>query len=193
MPLNYQLHTKQWINCTRCSLCKVRKKVVLARGKIPCDVLYIGEAPGLSEDILGLPFIGPAGKLLDQQIRQAEQEAGREFRKLWTNLVGCIPKNPDTNRKNEEPLPEEVEACNPRVEQLIKLAKPRIIVLVGDLAKAQGKIREWGIPNKALLVGVRHPAFILRVSNPAQKQHEYDRVVVQLATAFRTLGEEVNA
>lgn len=188
IKLNYETHVKQWGNCTKCPLHKTRKKIVLARGKIPATVLFIGEAPGQSEDVLGVPFIGPAGKLLDNQIEQAELEAEVSYSKLFSNLVGCIPKDPNTNRKNEEPVAEEIEACSPRLEQLFKLAKPKLIVCVGKLSEKVGKAYEWGITNKCKTVSIAHPAFILRIQNPAQRHHEYDKVVVQLASAFRNLG-----
>lgn len=179
----FSKHLSQWRNCTRCRLAGCRKQTALYRGSIPCDVLYFGEAPGISEDALGIPFCGPAGKLLDEQIKKAELEAGVECRKLWTNIVGCIPKLPDSNRKAEEPTKEEIEACSPRVEEIIGIAKPKVIVAVGLLAQKQAKAEDWCKYAKIVLVS--HPAFILRITNPSQKKHEYDRVIIQLATAFR--------
>lgn len=61
----------RWKGCTTCELHATRQKVVLARGEVPCDVLLIGEAPGMAEDTIGIPFVGPAGQLLDKIIDQA--------------------------------------------------------------------------------------------------------------------------
>ncbi len=71
MASRYALHLAKWHDCTACSLHEHRGRMVFARGKIPCDVLFIGEAPGESEDVLGAPFKGPAGKLLDQIVERA--------------------------------------------------------------------------------------------------------------------------
>jgi uracil-DNA glycosylase len=67
----FQLHVAQWRNCTACPLHIGRKQVVFARGKIPCDILFVGEAPGKSEDMHGQPFYGPAGQLLDDIVENA--------------------------------------------------------------------------------------------------------------------------
>ena len=66
-----QAHKRRWENCRACPLHEGRKKVVLVRGKIPCDALFIGEGPGGNEDSLGSPFVGPAGKLLDRIVEDA--------------------------------------------------------------------------------------------------------------------------
>jgi uracil-DNA glycosylase len=67
----WSAHVDDWKDCTRCPLHTVRSNVVLARGSIPCDILFVGEAPGRSEDALGKPFVGPAGILLDEMIEDA--------------------------------------------------------------------------------------------------------------------------
>ena len=68
MPSKYQLFVGKWGNCNHCYLCETREKIVLARGNVPADILFIGEAPGEGEDSTGVPFIGPAGRLLDEII-----------------------------------------------------------------------------------------------------------------------------
>ena len=72
----FQEHQNRWKDCTDCSLHASRIKVVLARGKLPCDILFTGEAPGESENVIGRPFIGPAGKLLDDIVGQATKGLG---------------------------------------------------------------------------------------------------------------------
>lgn len=140
-----------------------------------------------SEDALGVPFIGPAGRLLDQQIKAAEERVEYSPKKLWTNLTACIPKIPNTNRKAEEPLPEEIEACDERLMELIDIAKPKRIVCVGDLAIKRANKQEW--KEIAPVLHIRHPAFILR-ANPVQRNYENQKVVVQLTTLFKTLQQE---
>lgn len=84
----YQKHKNKWSDCTRCHLCRGRQHVVLCRGKIPCDILLAGEAPGVSEDVIGIPFTGPAGHLLEQMITRAWDG---QFDYCITNVVGCLP------------------------------------------------------------------------------------------------------
>lgn len=127
----YAIHKKRWKGCERCNLCENRSNVVLARGELPCDILFVGEAPGPSENTLGRPFIGPAGKLLDRIIEAAR--GSYRARLAWTNLVGCIPLG-DDSKKFDEPPKEAIEACAPRLRELVAIAKPKVIVTVGTLA-----------------------------------------------------------
>jgi DNA polymerase len=142
--------------------------VVFARGKLPCDILFIGEAPGVSEDTIGKPFIGPAGKLLDQIISDSilsipiEEPSVPEptyLRYALTNLIGCIPADED-GQKTPEPKPVHIHACSPKLVEIISLAKPQAIVFVGKLSK------KWGSPlvpsNDIKVETIMHPAAILR-------------------------------
>ena len=184
----YQVHAANWIHCTRCPLHRTRKKVVLARGKVPADVLFIGEAPGESEDVLGSPFIGPAGKLLDSFIEAAQvglyAEGESPLKLCWTNLVGCIPKEFNAQRKKVEPLPAEIAACWPRLDEFIELVSPQLIIAVGELSEKQAVAQNW---KKRTRVGVRaiiHPAAILRMG-VEQKGLVVQRCIVNIRDAFR--------
>lgn len=142
-----------WKDCTRCPLHKVRDRVVLARGKLPCDILFAGEAPGKSEDDLGQPFVGPAGIQQDQDIDRAlgdvrvcpvcrsekvytiDCEEHRveavPLRMAFTNIICCLPLD-EERRKVKRPPHESVMACRPRLETFInEFARPRLIVAVG--------------------------------------------------------------
>lgn len=172
----YAEHKKRWGNCKACDLCLQRQKVVLAKGKIPCDVLFIGEAPGVSEDVLGRPFVGPAGKLLDDMI----EEAGIDQHRLaFTNVIACIPRG-DEGTKTAEPPKLSVRACADRLSEMISIARPRAIVLVGKLAE-----KHVQIPKKVKSVSIIHPAAILRTE--MQAGFLIQRVVVTL----RDLSEEL--
>jgi DNA polymerase len=127
----FQKHQAQWQSCNRCELSKHRNKVVLARGTLPADLLFCGEAPGPSEDVIGRPFVGPAGLLLDKIISDAVR--GRVSYCI-TNLVACIPRD-DRKTKFAEPSKESIAACQPRLIQLIRVCRPKAIVLVGRLAE----------------------------------------------------------
>lgn len=175
----------QWKDCQNCGLCLVRKKVVMAKGSIPADVVMVGEAPGESEDVIGVPFVGPAGKLLGRIVDKAKVDGGYpSVRIAWTNLVGCVPKDDETKRKRGEPLPGEIEACRPRLERLLDLCKPDLIVCVGQLAEKQAKIHNWEA--RAKIVSIVHPAAILR-ADITQQGLMVQRCCVQLADAFNDL------
>ena len=156
---------KDWSGCTRCPLHKTRTNVVHGRGAIGkdgVDVLFIGEAPGDSEDICGEPFIGPAGQVLDQIIAQAVPE-GVKF--AICNLVGCIPRTGESVKAGE-PDYEDIAACRPRLERFVKIADPKLIVTVGKLAREH---IEPGLSTSAKfhkdipMVDIIHPAAILRL------------------------------
>ena len=190
--LTYRGHKITWSACTNCELCRVRKNVVLFRGagkeyeesgksRLPCDVLMIGEAPGESEDSLRRPFIGPAGKLLDSIIYQASQLSN-----VWpvigmTNLVACIPL--EEGEKLSEPLPEHIGACSKRLNEILKLANPDVIIRVGKLATEWvPKITNIEVP----FTDIVHPAALLRME-PAQRVMNQRKCVVELADAFEKL------
>lgn len=184
----FQKHVKQWSNCQLCDLCEKRDKVVLCRGKLPCDVLFVGEAPGPSEDAIGLPFVGPAGHLLDEMINDAcysqMESVPYILRMAFTNLVACIPKD-ENNQKFLEPPEYAIDACSPRLEEIIRLANPKLIVLVGKLAKKH--IAGYRMPDSVdRAVEIIHPAAILR-ADVAQRSLAIKRTIVTLADAFTKL------
>lgn len=163
--MNYKKHKRKWIDCDRCDLCEKRKKVVLGKGKLPCDILFIGEAPGRSEDVLGRAFVGPAGHELDYEIEAAATRCGLQNLPdiAFTNLVGCIPLD-ELNKKNPSPPKESIKACNDRLIEFIELAKPGAIIAAGDLPYKVLTKNEWIIKYKMLklLYKITHPARILR-------------------------------
>lgn len=171
--MDYKEHKMVWSNCEECELCNYRNKVVLARGRLPCDVLFVGEAPGASEDILGKPFVGPAGKLLDQIILRARDIVEYDFSFCITNLVACIPKDA-SNKKTGEPSEESIKSCRPRLVEMIEMAQPNIIVCVGKLSTKWIKLQDTtGI----VIVDIIHPASILR-SDISQRGLLLQRAVV---------------
>lgn len=177
-----QKHRQDWADCQRCHYSETRKTVVLVRGKVPCDVLFIGEAPGESEDVLGVPFIGPAGKLLDQIIADALPDT---VRYAMTNLVACIPRD-DTGAKFGEPMDDCIEACRPRLQEMVVMCKPKLVVLVGTHAKARENwVTEWA-GSACAICSIHHPAYILR-SNIAQRALLVQRATVTIATALEDL------
>lgn len=178
----WKLHTLAWHDCKKCELHRVRTRIVLARGKLPCDVLFVGEAPGASEDVVGTPFCGPAGSLLDAQIKDALEMAERtdKVRIAFTNLVACIPRcadedDPDYMQKIGEPTKDHIAACRPRLSSFIKnVARPKKVVAVGGLAAKH--LTDFNVQ-------ITHPAAILRASIE-QRGLMIQRVVVTLIELF---------
>ena len=177
----YQRHRNRWGECEKCNLCKRRKHVVLARGRVPCSILFLGEAPGSSEDVLGVPFIGPAGKLLDRII---ERGLDGQWDYALTNLVACIPLDKD-GKKMGEPDEECIEACAPRLKEIVHLCHPQLIVCVGKLATKH--ISKWPRCTDTCswliyYVHIIHPAAILRM-DISQRGLAVQRSIVAISDA----------
>ena len=160
-----------------CPLKKTAKNLVFGDGPINADLMFIGEAPGAEEDRHGVPFIGPAGKLLDRML--AAIEVPRED----TYITNILPWRPPGNRS---PTDSEISACIPFIQRHIELIDPKILIMVGGTAAktlletSQGIIRSRGkwynynvealrktIPARAIL----HPAYLLR--SPAHKKETW--------------------
>jgi DNA polymerase len=112
--------------CTRCSeLAATRKTVVFGAGNADADLMFIGEAPGASEDEQGLPFVGRAGKLLDQLL----EEIGLERRDVFVaNVLNCRPPG------NRDPLPVEIENCQYYTMHQVELIEPSVICTLGNFS-----------------------------------------------------------
>jgi len=158
--------------CTRCSLCETRTQTVFGVGNPDADWLIIGEAPGAEEDRRGEPFVGRAGKLLDEMLRTVGQGRDRAF---IANILKCRPPN------NRDPKPDESAACRGYLERQIELVQPKIILAVGRIAaqlllatdepvgRLRGRLHHLAeIP----LVVTYHPAYLLR--SPTQKRKAWD-------------------
>lgn len=176
-------HVARWKDCTKCPLCNQRDRICLARGQIPADVCFIGEAPGASEDAIGLPFVGPAGELLNQIAARAFE--GLELRTVFANLVCCFPAEAKGRGENE-PTKEEILACRPRLVEFVNIAKPRLIVCVGSLASDNIPHDAYGKVGGVSVISIMHPAAILRMPL-AQKQMAVQKVVVTLRTGVEEM------
>lgn len=170
-------HVERWIDCKKCPLHHARNKVVFSRGHIPCDVLFVGEAPGHSEDEKGWPFFGPAGMILDQIVDKAiGQGSCRDFEEwnekptitwAFTNLCCCLPTD-ESGHKAGQPMAEEILACGGRLREFVQIARPRLLVAVGDLALDWlPKVLSGYEPkvSSAPLVHIPHPSHLLRMQN----------------------------
>lgn len=183
----YQAHVKKWGQCTACPLWQTRKHVVLARGTVPCDILFCGESPGDSEDVTAQPFQGPAGKLLDRIVARAIP-ASLGLRLAYTNLTACIPVKV---KGDHEPTRESMDKCRPRLEDFVGLvASPRLIVAVGRLAKRElyaardSGNDEW-LKNRKFC-DILHPSHILQAPD-VEKSMMIKTAVVVLESAVVNL------
>ncbi len=162
--------------CSLCPLHVSRKNAVPGEGSLDAKVMFIGEAPGRKEDIQGRPFVGAAGKLLDQLLDLAGLRRDEVY---ITNVVKCRPPN------NRDPAALEKSACQPYLERQIKIISPKLIVTLGrhsmmeilELAgyRATSIMRERGRIRKIKLFGLEvllmptlHPAAALY--NPRTKK-----------------------
>ena len=158
--------------CTRCALAESRTNTVFGVGNPDADWMIIGEAPGAEEDRRGEPFVGRAGKLLDQMLLAIGQSREKVF---IANILKCRPPN------NRDPKPDEAAACRGYLEQQIALVQPKIVLAVGRIAaqnllgsdepvgRMRGRPHELdGIP----LVVTYHPAYLLR--SPSQKSKSWN-------------------
>jgi uracil-DNA glycosylase family 4 len=141
-------------DCTRCDLHRFRRQIVRARGVTPCQALFLGIAPGKSENLIGRAFVGPAGKVLNFLLEDLRLDE-RRVAYYITNCCACRPCDSKT-AKNRDPTPEEILACMPRVHAEINAAQPSKIVLLGVIpAKYYGKEYPQALH-------VAHPSFLLQ-------------------------------
>jgi DNA polymerase len=177
----FKRHSARWKNCRKCSLCERRSKVVIARGRVPAEILFVGEAPGQSEDVIGLPFVGPAGKLLDEII---DQGLDGQYDYAITNLVCCIPLD-ENGSKVTEPPREAIMACDERLQEFVVMVDPRLFVCVGSLAQ-KWLSKNLGSEHHDEVVSIVHPAAILRM-DVSQRGLAIQRAVVTLQDAVEEL------
>lgn len=124
--MSYEQLQRLYSTCQRCpSLCQSRSQVVFGSGNPKAEVLFIGEAPGAHEDKQGIPFCGLSGKVLSELLATINLSREDIF---ITNTILCRPEN------NRNPAKEEVENCRERLDQLISIMKPKVIVTIGNFA-----------------------------------------------------------
>lgn len=149
--------------CTACALHQTRTQAVFGVGDEQADWLFVGEAPGADEDAQGEPFVGQAGKLLDNMLKSIGLKRGDNV--YIANVLKSRPPN------NRNPQPDEIAACMPYLRRQIELIRPKLIVTLGKIASEallgreatiaslRGRTHDYqGIP----LIVTYHPAYLLR-------------------------------
>lgn len=150
-------------DCERCRLCEKRTNTVFGVGDERADWMLVGEAPGENEDKQGEPFVGQAGKLLDNMLRALALKRGENV--YIANVIKCRPPG------NRNPEPDEVARCEPYLQRQVALVKPKLIVALGrfaaqtllktdgSIASMRGRVHQYeGVP----VIVTYHPAYLLR-------------------------------
>jgi DNA polymerase len=173
--------------CVKCNLCERRTQTVFGIGDEKAKWLFVGEGPGYNEDLQGEPFVGQAGKLLDNMLLAMGLKRGENA--YIANIVKCRPT--DANGRDRPPGAEEVAACMPYLQRQIELIQPAIIVALGKTAalsllkldpdtpvsKLRGTVHRYAdLP----LVVTYHPAYLLR--NLADKKKAWADLCLAMTT-----------
>jgi len=182
-------------DCRACDLWKRATQTVFGEGPARADVMLIGEQPGDREDLEGLPFVGPAGHLLDHALAAA----GIDRRRVYvTNAVKHFSWEPRGKRRiHKKPRAGEVKACRPWLDEEIRIVKPRAIVLLGATAaqsllgsgfKVTAHRGEFLASSLApLVIATVHPASLLRAPDPETRRLELDRFIDDLRRVSQEL------
>ena len=151
------------LSCTGCGLCETRHHVVFGVGQRDTDVLFVGEGPGEQEDLQGEPFVGPAGKLLDDMLSILDLD--RKENCYIANIVKCRPP------RNRDPLETEQEACIGFLRNQVALIQPKIIVCLGRIAakklidpdfRITRQHGQWFKRGEFWMMATFHPSALLR-------------------------------
>jgi DNA polymerase len=173
--------------CTACGLCRTRNKSVPGVGDTNAEWLFVGEAPGAEEDARGEPFVGQAGRLLDNMLAALGIARGRNV--YIANVLKCRPPN------NRAPEQSESDACRPYLERQVELIRPKLIVALGKsaaslllntdatIASLRGRVHQYrGVP----LVVTYHPAYLLR--NLPDKAKAWEDMLLARRTVATSVG-----
>ena len=160
--LNWENLENTCLSCQSCGLCIGRHNVVFGVGKKDADIMFIGEGPGEQEDLQGEPFVGPAGKLLDDMLSIINLDRTKIY---IANIVKCRPP------QNRDPQEEEQEACIAYLRNQVALIQPKIIVCLGRIAARKIIAQEFRITRdhgnwiqrgNVWMTALYHPSALLR-------------------------------
>ena len=183
--LDWEALQETCLGCTKCGLCETRHNVVFGAGPKNADVMFIGEGPGEQEDLKGEPFVGPAGKLLDDMLSIIDLSRENCY---IANIVKCRPP------RNRDPLETEQEACIGYLRNQVALIRPKIIVCLGRIS-ATRLIRPdfritrehgtWTEKNGIWMTAIYHPSALLR---DVSKRPETFDDLLRLRDKLREIG-----
>lgn len=180
---NWDVLKKECAGCMGCSLGQTRTHLVFGVGCENAEVMFVGEGPGEQEDLQGIPFVGPAGKLLDDMLKMIDLDRSKVY---IANMVKCRPPH------NRDPLNIEQDACRGWLQRQIALVNPKIIVCLGRIA-AMGMIKDdfritrehgqWFERDGRRIMATYHPSALLR--DPGKRPEAF--------MDLRTLRKEIRA
>ncbi|MBA3826617.1 MAG: uracil-DNA glycosylase [Ktedonobacterales bacterium] len=174
--------------CQKCPLARTRIKAVPGDGPGDAEALFIGEGPGMQEDRVGRPFVGPAGQFLDEMLGSVQMQRSGVF---VTNVVKCRPP------ENRDPSPDEIAACAPYLTRQLALINPKVVVTLGkhsmsrffsgeQISKIHGRLRN--IAGQPVLP-LYHPAAALHRAELRQTElNDFQQVPLALAAARTHTG-----
>ena len=185
-------------DCEACHLFKRATQTVFGEGPKGAVMMLVGEQPGDYEDVAGKPFVGPAGKIMDQAL----EEAGIDRSKVYvTNAVKHFKWEPRGKRRiHQKPNSREIAACRPWLEAELRIVKPKLVVAMGATAaqtifgpsfrvtRERGKVLSSKLAPRVL--ATVHPSSLLRQPDEASREREYKHFVSDLRAAVRAVGEE---
>ncbi len=175
--------------CPLCDLSKSRTNAVPGEGPESAEIMFIGEAPGFHEDRQGRPFVGPAGKYLDELLATIGIQREQVY---IANVIKCRPP------QNRDPLPEELAACKPYIDRQIELIHPKVIITISRFAMARwfpdkkisdihGKPKKFGT---LVVLPMYHPAAALHQPSLKRVLEEDFKRVPQILKEMANLKEE---
>jgi len=179
IPVLEELRARALV-CTDCGLSQTRTQVVFGVGDPNARVMLVGEAPGKNEDLQGEPFVGAAGKLLDELLI----EVGFQRSEVYiANVLKCRPPG------NRDPLPDEIDCCKGYLREQIRLIRPEVVMTLGNFAtklllntdtgitRLRGRLHPWWLGSS--LVPTFHPAAALRGGDRVTNQMREDFALVR--------------
>lgn len=171
--------------CTGCGLCETRHNVVFGVGDRNADIMFVGEGPGEQEDLKGEPFVGPAGKLLDDMLSIIDIDRTNCY---IANIVKCRPPH------NRDPQEHEQDACIGYLRNQFALVRPKVVVCLGRIAAmrlidASYRITrehgQWVERSGVWMTALYHPSALLR--DPSKRPETFEDLL-SIRTKLRELG-----
>ncbi len=184
--------------CRACDLWRTGTQTVFGEGAPDAEVMFVGEQPGDKEDQAGHPFVGPAGRVLDEALDGAGIDRTQTY---VTNVVKHFKFNRRGKvRLHKKPNAEEITACRPSLEAELAVVRPRVVVCLGATAAQaligrqvrvsvdHGQFLPW--PYEPLALATIHPSAVLRVQEPADRDEQYAILVADLRRAVEVSEKE---
>lgn len=187
--MDWQTLKQTCAECTRCGLCETRHNVVFGVGNESADIMFIGEGPGEQEDLRGEPFVGPAGKLLDDMLSIIDIDRTQNC--YIGNIVKCRPP------RNRDPLETEQDACIGYLRNQVALVKPKVIVCLGRIAakrlidpdyRITRQHGQWVERNGVWMTAIYHPSALLR---DVSKRPETFDDLISIREKLREVGSNM--